>query len=79
MHTSETIQQMSLITVRYEKKLLLSVNSSKTALTKDTLVEQYSDVFQGTGKFDEQYHVTIDSDATPAVRRFESRIGEIRI
>ncbi|CAB4036907.1 Hypothetical predicted protein, partial [Paramuricea clavata] len=64
---SETIQQMSLITVRYENILLLSVKSSKTALTKDTLMEQYSDVFQGTGKFDEQYHVTIDPDATPVV------------
>jgi hypothetical protein len=48
---SETIQQMSLITVTYENILLL-VKSSKTALTKDTLIEQYSDVFQGTGKFD---------------------------
>ena len=64
---SETIQQMSLITVRYENILLLSVKSSKTALTKDTLIEQYSDVFQGTGKFDKQYHVTIDPDATPVV------------
>ena len=64
---SETIQQMSLITVRYENILLLSVKSSKTALTKDTLIEQYSDVFQGTGKFDEQYHVTIYPDATPVV------------
>ena len=48
---SETIQQMSIITVTYENILLL-VKSSKTALTKDTLIEQYSDVFQGTGKFD---------------------------
>ena len=64
---SETIQQMNLITVRYENILLLSVKSSKTALTKDSLIEQYSDVFQGTGKFDEQYHITIDPDATPVV------------
>jgi hypothetical protein len=46
---SETIQQMSLITVRYENILLLSVKSSKAALTNDTLIEQYSDMFQGTG------------------------------
>jgi hypothetical protein len=45
----------------------LSVKSSKTALTKDTLIEQYSDVFQETGKFYEKHHVTIDPDATPVV------------
>ena len=64
---SETIQQMSLSTDRYENILLLSVKSSKTALTKDTLIEQYSDVFQETGKFYEKHHVTIDPDATPVV------------
>ena len=36
-------------------------------LTKGILIEQYSDVFQGTGKFDEQYHATIDPDATLVV------------
>lgn len=33
-------------------------------------MEQYSDVFQETGKLDEQYHLTLDPDA-----QFICRLG----
>lgn len=58
---------MSVITIRYGNILLLSVKTRKAVLTKDTLIKKYSDVFQGAGKFDEQYHLTVDPNATPVV------------
>ena len=64
---SETIQQMDLVKVQYENILSLSVKGTAVLLNKDTIIQQYPDVFQGTGKFKNKYHLTVDSDAVPVI------------
>ena len=61
------MQQMNLITVRYENILSLSVKTNRTPLTKETLMTKYSDIFQGTGKFEEPYNLIVESDCVPVV------------
>ena len=47
---SGTIQQMDLIQVRFENILSIVSSSHKEPLTKEQLVNQFPDVFQGTRK-----------------------------
>lgn len=61
------MQQMNLITVRYGNILSLSVKTNRTPLTKETLMTQYSDIFQGTGKFEEPYKLAVEPDSVPVV------------
>ena len=61
------MQQMNLITVCYENILSLSLKTNRTALTKAPLMTKYSDVFQGTGKFEEPYKLIVESDSVPVV------------
>ena len=64
---SETVQQMDLIQVRYENILSLVSSSHKEPLTKEQLVNQFPDVFQGIGKLREPFHFQIDPDAKQVV------------
>ena len=64
---SETNQQMDLVKVQYENILSLSVKGTAVLLNKDTIIQQYPDVFQGTGKFENKYHLTVDPDAVPVI------------
>lgn len=58
---------MDLIQVRFENILLLEDNQKTIPLTKEQLVTQYADVFTGTGKLQEPYHLQIDPDAIPVI------------
>ena len=64
---SETIQQMDLIQVRFENILSLVASPHKEPLTKEKFADQFPDVFQGTGKLSEPYHLQIDPSAKPVV------------
>ena len=64
---SETIQQTDLIQVRLENILSLMASPHKELLTKEKLADQFPDVFQGTGKLSEPYHLQIDLSAKPVV------------
>ena len=64
---SETIQQMDLIQVRFKNILSLVASPHKETLTKEKIADQFPDVFQGTGKLSEPYHLQIDPSAKPVV------------
>ena len=54
---------MDLIQVRFENILSLVASPYKEALAKEKLVDQFPDVFQGTGKLSKPYHLQIDPSA----------------
>ena len=67
---NSTSQIMELVEVKYDNICLKRENICrlKTApMSKETLLQQYSDVFEGTGKFEGQYHIETDPDVTPKV------------
>ena len=43
------------------------MKTNRTPLTKETLMTQYSNNFQGTGKFEEPYNLTVEPDSVPVV------------
>ena len=61
---SEAIQEVDLVKVRFEN--ILSMCNQKV-LTKEDLRLEYADVFEGTGKFEEPYHLEINENAVPVV------------
>ena len=64
---SEAIQQIDLIQVQFENILSLLASPHKEPLIKEMLADQFPDVFQGTGKLSEPYHLQIDPCAKPVV------------
>ena len=64
---SETIQHMDLVHVRFENILLIDANQKHQPLTKSQIVHQYTDVFEGTGKLKEPYHLEVDPHAKPVI------------
>lgn len=64
---SETIQHMDLFHVRFENILSIDVNQRNQSLTKSQLVHQYADVFKGTGKLKEPYHLEVDPHMKPVI------------
>ena len=64
---SETIQAMNLISVRFENILSIDVKSQTRPVTKEVLLQDYPDVFEGTEKFKDPYHLKIDKSAVPVV------------
>ena len=63
---SRAAQQMGLITICKEN--VMKVDDNETVpLSKEKLLEIYSDVFEGTGKFEGKYHMEVDDDATPVI------------
>ena len=53
--------------MRLENILSLMASPHKEPLTKEKLADQFPDVFQGTGKLSEPYHLQIDPSAKPVV------------
>ena len=64
---SETTQEIDLIQVLFENILSLDRSSKGKPLTKEPLIAKFPDVFNGTGKLHEPYHLEIEADAIPVV------------
>lgn len=66
---SETIQEMDLVKVQLENILSIEIKDHmyRKPLTKEMLLLEYPDVFEGTGKFEDPYHLEIDENAVPVV------------
>ena len=64
---SPSSQQMDLIKVRHENILAVVQKEHTEPLTTDMLMQQYRDIFSGTGKVDGKYHLEIHVDAFPVV------------
>ncbi|XP_044179125.1 uncharacterized protein K02A2.6-like [Acropora millepora] len=62
---SKAIQQMKLIKVLQEN--IGSVQAELAVVTKESLLEQYLQVFEGIGCMPGNYHLTIDSSVKPVV------------
>ena len=60
---------MELIQGKHENILAVGQTERKNGalLTKDKLLQQYLDVFNGTGKIDGKYHLDIEDGAVPVV------------
>ena len=58
---------MDLIEVRFENILSLDLSSKGKPLTKESLIAEFADVFNGTGKLHGPYHLEIEADAIPVV------------
>jgi hypothetical protein len=44
-----------------------SIDSDDPRITKDELLQQYQDVFNGLGQLPGKYHIEIDPNATPVI------------
>ena len=64
---SRTAQEMGLIEVKYENIMAVNDKKSDPVLTKESLVQEFPEVFVGTGKFDGKYTLEIDPTAKPIV------------
>ena len=62
---SKAIQQMKLIKVLQGN--IGSVQAEEAVVSKESLLEQYLQVFEGTGWMPGNYHLTIDSSVKPVV------------
>lgn len=62
---------MELIQGKHENILAVGQTERKNGalLTKDKLLQQYLDVFNGTGKIDGKYHLDIEDGAVPVVHQ----------
>ena len=65
---NNTSQEMELIEVRWDN-ILCTVQEAqnKPELTKESLLREFSDVFEGTGKLAGQYHIEVDENVSPKV------------
>lgn len=76
---SKTIQEMELIRVRFENILSLEVEKEEKQLSKESLITKYRDVFEGIGKFEDFYHLEIESDSSmPVVKKPNGNLGICR-
>ncbi|XP_063962569.1 uncharacterized protein K02A2.6-like [Lytechinus pictus] len=65
---SSAAQQMGLIKVCEENIMLLKADTDcESTLSKQTLMTEYADVFEGTGKLEGEYHMSVDEDVTPVI------------
>jgi hypothetical protein len=62
-------QEMELVNIKYDNICLRYENICTVSepLTKEDLMRDYADVFQGTGKLQGKYHIEVDPDVTPKV------------
>ena len=48
--------------------LIKRIDSPDAPLTKERLLEQYTDVFTGTGQYKQEYEMELNADVTPTVQ-----------
>ncbi|XP_014677266.1 PREDICTED: uncharacterized protein K02A2.6-like [Priapulus caudatus] len=61
-------QQMQLLEIKHENIMKVETReSSKVPLTKEVLMEEFKDVFEGTGRLPGSLHLEIDTSVPPVV------------
>ena len=66
---AETCQELNLI-----KVMASDISESETAhivLTRDQILKEYNDVFEGLGRMDGPYHMELDETVKPVVHPLE--------
>ena len=65
---NKAVQAMNLMTINYENiKSVQQGAPVSTPLNKQQVLDEYADVFEGTGKLEGKYHLEIDERVTPVV------------
>ncbi|VDI61501.1 Hypothetical predicted protein [Mytilus galloprovincialis] len=58
---------MNLVTVNYENIKAVRQGALSKPLSKETVMKEYADIFEGTGKLQGKYHLELDNTANPVV------------
>lgn len=67
---SHAVQQIGLLTVQHENILTVRETENQKInqpLTLNTSMQEYKDVFEGTGKLEGKYHLNVDRSVPPVV------------
>ncbi|VDI59164.1 Hypothetical predicted protein [Mytilus galloprovincialis] len=64
---SKAVQAMNLVTVNYENIKAVRQGALSKPLSKETVMKEYADIFEGTGKLQGKYHLELDNTANPVV------------
>ncbi|CAC5419609.1 unnamed protein product [Mytilus coruscus] len=59
---SKAVQAMSLVTVKYENMKAVRQCAHSKLLSKEIVLKEYSDIFEGTGKLQGKYHLELDKN-----------------
>ncbi|CAC5412463.1 unnamed protein product [Mytilus coruscus] len=58
---------MNLVTVNYENIKAVRQGALTKPLSKEIVMKEYADIFEGTGKLEGKYHLELDNTANPVV------------
>ena len=58
---------MSLLTINYENIKAVRQGAPSEPLSKEKVLKEFANVFEGTGKLQGKYHLELDENATPIV------------
>ncbi|CAC5389163.1 unnamed protein product [Mytilus coruscus] len=64
---SKAVQAMNLVTVNYENIKAVRQGALTKPLSKEIVMKEYADIFEGTGKLEGKYHLELDNTANPVV------------
>ncbi|CAC5402113.1 unnamed protein product [Mytilus coruscus] len=64
---SKAVQAMNLVTVNYENIKTVRQGALTKPLSKEIVMKEYADIFEGTGKLEGKYHLELDNTANPVV------------
>ena len=64
---NKVVQAMSLLTINYENIKVDRQGASSEPISKEKVLKEFADVFEGTGKLQGKYHLKLDENATPIV------------
>ena len=64
---NKAVQAMSLLTINYENIKAVRQGAPSEPLSKEKVLKEFADVFEGTGKLQGKYHLELDENATPIV------------
>ncbi|CAC5404988.1 unnamed protein product [Mytilus coruscus] len=64
---SKAVQAMNLATVNYENIKAVRQGALSKPLSKEIIMKENADIFEGTGKLQGKYHLELDNTANPVV------------
>ena len=64
---NKAVQAMNLLTINYENIKAVRKEAPSEPLSKEKVLKEFADVFEGTGKLQGKYHLELDENATPIV------------
>ena len=64
---NKAVQAMSLLTINYENIKAVKQGAPSEPLSKEKVLKEFADVFEGTGKLQGKYYLELDEKATPIV------------